>query len=995
MNNFTEQLNSLNKAQRLAVETLDGPVMVVAGPGTGKTQVLALRIANILQKTDTEASSILCLTFTRSGVTAMRERLEKYIGTAARNVTITTFHSFANTLIEKNWQLLDFSHMPKLLEDNETISIVDELLEQGNWEYLRPRTDPSKYFHDVKSLISLLKRERIAPADFLYQVENEIQQLQTDPDSISSRGPSKGKLKAEIEKKIAGLERTTEVVQFYTKYEQIKTDRNLMDYDDVLEYAVKLAEDYEDVRADLYENYHYVLIDEHQDSSQLQNSFLRAVWGEIELPNIFVVGDDRQLIYGFSGASVDYFTEFKTVFGRATMITLTENYRSTAPILALADELLQSSITLETLRSNREGDNKIHLSSFDYSRDEIIGAGLYFKKLIESGVSPDECALLVPKNAQVKHAVQLLRAMELPVVSEQSVSLLHIPNTQKLLRVLDIIANPNNAVVLAESLLDSTSNIPPLQAHQFLKSLKKPDALTLSDMIHYGSNDGLFTAEHPIPVYARKLETWITLCSTETVAHIVSVIGNELLIDQSENYEALIKNIEIVRSLIHAVDDWSVRYPTEKLSDFLRYFKRLNTYGNSINVAHLGGSHGIRVMTLHKSKGLEYDHVWIGHMNQEIIMSDKPNAFSLPESIKTKIAEKDSLTVKRELYVAITRARKFCTISFADTRDSGGAMTLADVITDLSDNHFIKLSSSDNQKTILENNPRNYALSHISSKGTGDHDIIHDITDFVSERFSETKISVSMLNNFFECPWKWYFRNFLKLPETKGISLALGSAVHNTIEFILKSKSLPTETEIKNTIVYELEREGIHSELDLQRLGTDAYSAITTWIDMYYHNLAKNYTSERSISFRDKQFPNLSMYGKIDLTERSPDGSITVTDFKTGTSKTTGMIEKIGDDGRMSGLLRQLAMYSYLISGSEGNSVSESRLLFLEEDRDNKNACYRTRITDEQIQLLIRDISDYQNLLTTGDWTKQVCTAKTYGSSGGCEYCDRIKRILE
>lgn len=993
--NFTEHLKKLNHAQLEAVETTEGPVMVVAGPGTGKTQVLTLRIANILQKTDTEPSSILCLTFTRSGVHAMRQRLEEIIGTTARNVTITTFHSFANDLIEKHWELLDFSHMPKLLEDNETISIVDELLENETWEYLRPRTDPSKYFHDVKSLISLLKRERITPDEFLTILQSEIKQLQTDPDSISSRGPSKGKLKAEIEKKIVGLHRTIEVVVFYKKYEQIKTDRNLMDYDDVLEYAVNLAEGYDDVRADLYENYQYVLVDEHQDSSQLQNSFLRAVWGEVERPNIFIVGDDRQLIYGFSGANIDYFTEFKTMFGRATMITLTENYRSTAPILAIADELLQSSITTEKLTSNTIGNDKLTLSEFDYSRDEIIGAGLYFKKLIDAGTSPEECALLLPKNAQVKNAVTLLRSMDIPVVSEQSISLLHLPASQNLLRVLGIIANPNDSVLIAQSLLDSTSGIPPLQAHQFLKSIKKSDTLSLADLTGYGGDVGLFSGENPVSIYGRKLENWITVLGTETVPHIISVIGNELLIDQSADYEALIKNIEIVRSFIHACQPWSMKNPTGNLSDFLAYFARLNTYGNSINVANLAGSHGVTVMTLHKSKGLEYDHVWIGHMNQEIISSDKPNAFNLPEKIKEKIAERDILTIKRELYVAITRARKFCTISFADTRDSGGEMKLADVIADLSDEHFIKLSSSDNQKTILEHNPRNYALITGSPREQDEQDIMGDITRFVSERFSETKISVSMLNNFFECPWKWYFRNFLKLPETKGISLALGSAVHNTIEFILKSKTLPTETEIKNTISFQLEREGVHSDKDLVRLGTDAYIAIKTWIDMYYNNLAKNYTSERSISFRDKQFPNLSMYGKIDLTERSPDGSIIVTDFKTGTSKTSGVIEKIGDDGRMSGLLRQLAMYSYLIAGSEGNTVHESRLLFLEEDKENKNACYRTRITDEQIQLLIRDIADYQNLLTTGDWTKQVCTAKTYGTGGVCEYCDRIKRILE
>ena len=194
---FLKTYTALNPAQREAVDALSGPVMVVAGPGTGKTQVLTLRIANILTKTDTDPSSILCLTFTRSGVAAMHERLERYIGSTARKVTITTFHSFAIAQIEKYYTLLDFHMVPKLLDDTEAVVLVDELLQNGTWEYLRPRTEPAKYFHDLKSLISLLKREDITPVDFLAHVQREIETLTNDPENISSRGASKGQLKKE------------------------------------------------------------------------------------------------------------------------------------------------------------------------------------------------------------------------------------------------------------------------------------------------------------------------------------------------------------------------------------------------------------------------------------------------------------------------------------------------------------------------------------------------------------------------------------------------------------------------------------------------------------------------------------------------------------------------------------------------------------------------------------------------------------------------------
>ncbi len=189
---FQKAYKALNTAQKQAVDAIDGPVMVVAGPGTGKTQVLTLRIANILENTDTEANGVLCLTFTRSGVSAMQDRLESCIGQLARSVTITTFHSFAISLIEKNYSLLDFHTMPTLLEDSQAVLLVDELLENNMWTYLRPRTDPTKYFNDLKSLISVLKREGIQPQSFLNIIESEIKQLETDPDNVSTRGVTKG-----------------------------------------------------------------------------------------------------------------------------------------------------------------------------------------------------------------------------------------------------------------------------------------------------------------------------------------------------------------------------------------------------------------------------------------------------------------------------------------------------------------------------------------------------------------------------------------------------------------------------------------------------------------------------------------------------------------------------------------------------------------------------------------------------------------------------------
>ncbi|MFA6393067.1 MAG: ATP-dependent DNA helicase [Candidatus Paceibacterota bacterium] len=994
MNNsiYDEAYNKLNKAQKEAVLTIDGPVMVVAGPGTGKTQILALRIGNILKKTDTSPDGILCLTFTNSGVSAMKKRLEDYIGNDARNVSISTFHSFAYNLIEKHYELLDFPQMPELLSDNEAVFLVDEILHNNDWDYISPRGNPALYFSDLKQLISILKRERISSPEFLSYIEKDIKNLKDDPESISTRGESKGKLKKEIEKKIEQLNKTKEVVEFYRLYEEKKKEMSLIDYDDVLEYAVKLVEDYDDVRSDIRENYLYVLVDEHQDSSGVQNSFLKAVWFDTDKPNIFVVGDDRQLIYAFSGASLSYFEEFSHIFGKARLIVLTENYRSTAPILSIADNLLKSSITDEKLNSNRKGDHKIMLSGYSFPRDEIIGAGIYFKEKIEKGMDPNECALLVPKNYNVRSAISILSDMGLPVTSGKSLSLFSVVEGDFLRNVLNIIVDPSRAISLSQSILDKTSGIPYLVAHNFLKNTK-PDKLTIGELISYGEEDHLFAGENPISKWGKQLENWINTLHGELPSSIVSSIGNELLINTSKGSDELLTRVEVVRSFIHLAMLFEEKNKKVSLGDFLEYIDRLESYNTHIELAKFGNDNGIKVMTLHKSKGLEYQSVWVAHMNEETLMSEKRGGFTLPEKIKEHIAKRSVEMAKRELYVAITRAKEFCTLSYAVENYNGSVMEVASIIKDLDDLHFIKKTAEETEKELLEVGPEVYASQNIKVEG----DMIEDIKKLVKDNYSGIRVSVSMLNNFFECPWKWYFRNFLRLPEVKMVHLSLGTVVHATIEYILNNKGLPNEQEIKNQINILFEKEGVVGENGLRKLSIDAYSAVKNWIDNYYSHLEKEYKSERSVSFIDrKNFPNLTMYGKIDLTEYLPSGEIYVTDFKTGSVKTKGVIEKINEEGYMSDLMRQLAMYSYLLKGERDDvKVTNSRLLFLEAEAGDKNAMYQTRVTDEQIYLLKKDIKEYDEALSSGSFVERVCNFKPYGTgSMECEYCKLTKRLF-
>lgn len=981
MDNFKEAFEALNKAQKQAVSTIEGPVMVVAGPGTGKTQVLALRIAHILKETDAGASSILCLTFTRSGVVAMRDRLARYIGTDARKVSIETFHSFAGNLIEKYYHLLDFDTAPELLDDAKAVLLVDRLLHEHQWKHIRPRTNPAKYFNDLRHLISLLKREQQSPASFFDKVQEEIDSLKTDPENLSSRGPSKGLLKKETEKRIESLERTKEVVTFYELYEKEKKQHALMDYDDVLSYAVFLAEGSEEVRAYLQESYQYILVDEHQDSSGVQNAFLKAVWQEVEKPNIFVVGDDRQLIYGFSGASHSYFEAFKTIFGPAVLITLSENYRSTQEILALADDLLKSDLSKEKLHGNNGTGKLIGLYEYAYERDEILGAARFFEEKIAQGVKPEHCAILVPRNRHVRSAISVLRTRGVPVGMAGNASLFSQPETLSFIRVLHIIATPYNSVLLGESLLDKTSNIDPFEAHTFLHAQKGKE-FSLDDMEGWDSNQGLFARSASVSKWSARLKDWIVNCTHMPLSDLIAQVGTSLLVQRAQSHESMLRSVEIVRSLLHSALSWLERQESTSLDSFLEYLDRLRSYNHDIPLASFEASFGVQVMTLHKSKGLEYEYVWIAHMNEETVMAEKRNAFTLPEHMQEILEKRDRAVVTRELYVALTRARRECILSYATSGYDDRALSLAQILADIEKKHFEIKDRQTTEKELLSYNPEIYSLSKIEKETT----TLSEIQKFVKDRYTETKVSVTLLNNFFECPWKWYFRNFLKLPEVKGVSLALGSAVHSTIEFILKQNKKPTREALLEHIQQELKKEGVIEGDEKETLLRDALLAVMGWLSTYYEKLSTNRFSERSIQAKDPSFSELQLYGKIDLTETFGD-EVVVTDFKTGSVKTASAIEKNTDEGRLSDYMRQLAMYSYLIRLAEKKIVARSRLLFLEAEKGDKHALYETHIGDEQVDLLIRDIKEYDEALKSGEWVNRECRHKGYGEHTECQYC--------
>ncbi len=985
MTKFEEEYGKLNNAQKEAVEALEGPVMVIAGPGTGKTQVLAVRIGNILNKTDTPPDGILCLTFTNSGVSEMRKRLHKYIESTASKVNIFTFHSFGMKIIEEFYGVLDLDEAPVLMDDTDSALLCDDILENNDWKYIRPHSDSTKYFRDLKSLISLLKREGLTPQDFLSAIEKDIKNLRQSEDSISTRGATKGELKKEVVQKIDGLEKSKEVVNFFDLYEKIKKEKSVIDYDDVLELALKIAEEGEEALASIREKYLYVLIDEHQDSNGVQNEFLKKVWSDVEKPNIFVVGDDRQLIYGFGGASLSYFEGFKHAFGKAKLITLVENYRSTQNILDSSHLLLQSKMSEEKLISHSKESHPMRLVECDYPRDEILACALNIKeKIKKKTLDINDCAILVPKNKQVRSTIAILHDMGLPVSSYGTLRLFDLPETESFLRVLRIINNPSDSVLLAESLFDKLSGISPIDGHKFIVNNGAKDFSLLS--LTGNKKPELFEDKNPVQIWINKLCIWLEESKNLNVYSLVQLIGEEFLLNQSKDHEELVSNIEVVRTILHLLLSQIEKSPKLTLKRFLDFILRMESYDENISLATFNADEGVKVLTLHSSKGLEFDFVWMAHMDEKSLMSGKRQGFTLPSNIEMLVEEKDEEVVKRQLYVAITRAKRFSTISYASHSYTGREQELAHIISDLPEEIFEKQTLSETEKIILKNNPKTYITSVASEKNSVD---LKELVKIVAKEYEKRNVSVSLLNNFFECPWKWYFRNLLRLPEAKTESLEFGNAVHGSVDKILKMNKVPNVKELEKIVLEETRKRNYGDEKKQDKMYREVFGMVLHWVEDRLPDISKDRENEKSISVKDDRFPHLNIYGKIDLIEMLDAKNVRVTDFKTGSVRKKSDIEKINEEGRMSDYMRQLSMYSYLLGENSKwkKEVVESQLEFLEA-KDKKEAFYRTFINKEHIDLLLKDIADYDSLVKEGRWIDRPCNFKSFGKQNAiCEYC--------
>ena len=444
-NPFQKAIEALNEKQRKAVNKLEGPMILLAGPGTGKTHVLAARVGQILRTTDTGAEHILCLTYTDAGAHAMRSRLLDWIGPEAHKVTISTFHAFCNNIIQEHSALFGHYDLQPVTE-LERIKIIRQVIDNLDKDHLLRKNNLFRYVNEkgLSVLFKLIKQEGWTFDYIRSGVYKYLESLKDNPDFVYKRKTGthqKGDLKVDrIEKEAKKMERLLALSSCYDDFVDLMNASNRYEYDDMILWVLKAFEEDKHLLSSYQEKYLYFLVDEYQDTNGAQEKLLQLLSGYWDQPNLFVVGDDDQAIYEFQGAKLDNLIDlYKRFEGQIEIMALKNNYRSNQKILDASFQLighnseravnLIQSVDLDkqlkaSLPERQSDQDVLRIHKYPNSVQENIGVFNQVKNLIEKGVEPAEIAIIYTQHKYGEPIRMLMQQEQIPYQSKRKINVL-------------------------------------------------------------------------------------------------------------------------------------------------------------------------------------------------------------------------------------------------------------------------------------------------------------------------------------------------------------------------------------------------------------------------------------------------------------------------------------------------------------------------------------------------------------------------------------------
>lgn len=994
---FSEQYKKLNSEQRQAVDLIDGPVVVIAGPGTGKTSILTTRIANILLKTDTAPENILALTFTESGVHSMRKKLVELIGQSGYRVAIYTFHSFCNEII-KNFP----QEFPKIIgaqhvTDVDQIATIEKIISETKLEILKPSGNPLYYIKPVLSFIKELKREDLSPEDYISQVRHFEEKLNASEDLRHEKGAYKGEIKAKYKPAFRKIESSKEFFEVYKKYQKALVENRLYDYEDMIMEVLRELRENKNLLLELQETYQYILADEHQDANRSQNLLLELLSGFHENPNLFVVGDENQAIFRFQGASIENFLYFKKKFPGAKVVQLRDNYRSVQNILDASFELINKNPSGPIERAKLKsyaGDKvagKIEVKSYDSAKDEVYFVAQDIKTRIENGEKAEEIAVLFRDNRDAEQLARMFSHVGIPFAVHADSDIISDEYIQKLVYILKAVNDISDDSLMAPILFLDIFGLEHLDVFKVI-NFARSVRLQIVDLIRSRKlleQSGVDKPESFVE-FSRMIADLSVVAKNknllDSLQEIVSKTGFVVFLLSQPGSVDLLSLYDV---LLNHASSLVERHKSFKLTDYLELLNKMSIHGLAVRsrgpISYPGR---VNLMTAHKSKGLEFDTVYCIHLNDGRWGGRRSSSFFLPvDADLEKDADGNVSDERRLFYVALTRARKNIFITYARHDSSGREILPSQFIAEI-DPKLIEIGEVQKNTKILVND---------GSINTQNDRTILD-RNYLQKVFLDQGLSVSALNNYLVCPWRFFFQNLVRLPKAEERHQLFGTAMHETLKYYFDSYKNDKDLKEKEVLEYfenRLRRKAI-SEEDFELFSTRGKQSLSGYLKQYKDTWPRNILNEFNISgvhfpfTFDGKSQDLTLRGQLDKVEFDAVGGVNVVDYKTGQPKSRKEIE--GETKTSDGnYKRQLAFYKLLLGSHDQGKIQmkTGEIDFVEPNKQGKYKKEKFVVEEKEVDELKDVIAEVARGIMSLDFWDKTCDDEK------CEFCELRKLLLE
>lgn len=997
---FKDEYQRLNSEQKLAVETIEGPVMVLAGPGTGKTQVMAMRIANILKKTQANPYNILCLTFTNSAVKAMRERLIKIIGQDAYKIAIHTFHSFCNEIIQMHPERFLFAKTIVQISELEKMEYLSLIIDQNNWQILKPLKSPYYYQKPILKAIKDLKREGILPEEYMSMVEREREDFDKHPEYYHQKGKYQGKLMDKYKKLKDSIAKNHELAQIYKKYQELLDQNGKYDFDDMIMFVLRQFKVDPDFLADFQEKYLYLLVDEYQDTNGAQNKLIELLGSFDHDPNIFVVGDDDQSIYRFQGASLENMLIFKEIFPKTKTIVLKTNYRSTREIVKASRGLISRNPNqlADLMRIEKKVEaykdkigEKIVLAEFENEIDELYFIIEKIKELQAQGEGLDNIAIFYRNNHEVLELAEVLTRNGIGYHLEKGQNIFEDSLISRVIDVFTLINDMANAELWFRVLHFDWWQIESLSLYKIFNRFHSYQKSDNDFVIWFGEYQKNNIVDEKISKTINFLLDKRKEADNTTIATWVEGIFrdsglNDYILNLSDRLlvvHRVKKFFTFIKSLNQADRSLTLSKLIMKLNKIIE-----DQVDIKVNMVDYEGE-GVNLMTAHKSKGMEFDYIFIYRCMDEVWGNQKKREILplLPGILKTEAKSEGEAEDRRLFYVALTRTRRRLWISWAkkyadEEKERSKSMFISEL-----DPALVEVFDAN----LLAKNKEDFILALLGTKA----ELIfsRDEKDYLKKLLLDFKLSPTALNKYLECPRKFLYDNLIKVPKTKTPSLSFGTAIHAALEnFYLvykKTGHLPVVDDLIYYFKISLNQQ-IMTEADFIGWLKRGEMVLRRYYDQYHDDFKIPIFCEYNFALiklnMDEPIP---LTGKVDRVDLLEEKKVAVIDYKTG--KVPSRNEILGQTKNSDGRYwRQLVFYKLLgqLAGNFKYEIVETELDFVGDSENSRPKKEKFSITSSDVEELKKIIKEVWNKINNLEFGCTSDQSRCKGSFAGkkCEY---------